>query len=378
MPDTRRMANFELLRLLAMLMVVCLHYLPHAEALTDVRLPGSGVQLLGNFLEALCIAAVNLYVLITGYFLSASRFRFRRIFLLLAEILFYALLIPVCLSAIGIPLSGRGVWSAWFYLFPVSMESYWFITAYVILYLFAPLLNAGLDALTEKQLRALILCLLFFYSFLPSLSPVRLTSDRFGYDAGWFFVLYLTAGYIRRYGLPRLEDPRRAAVLYFGSAAGIWLLSVLLHHIAYVRGSLLYYAEVPFHYNFILCFTAALGLFAWFRLLRVPEGAAAALIRRAAPLTLGVYLIHENIDIRDRWTGALEKLFGPVPQGILLPLHMLGCVLVLYLCCLAADGIRSVLFSRVGRALSRTWAARALERLDGLFDRTEMSGRKRE
>lgn len=361
----RRQANFELLRILAMLMIVCLHYLSRAGALTQAQTAASGMQKIGNLAEALCIPAVNAYVLITGYFLSASHLRLRRIAALLAEIWFYTLLIPPALKLLGIPLSGNDAWTVWSWLFPVSMESYWFMTAYVLLCLLAPFLNAGLRTLTKRQLGILIGMLLVFYSVLPSLSPVRMTTDRFGYDFGWFIVLYLTAGYLRRFGSGLLENPRFAATLYFAGAGGIWLLSLLLHDIAWKKGALLYYADVPFHYNFVLCLAAAVGLFSWFGALRIPEGRATVWIRRIAPLTLGVYLIHENREIRDRWLPTLTKFAGPVPENALFLLHMAACVVLLFVCCLFVDWVRSVLFDYAGRLLAASGAEERIRRRMG-------------
>ena len=122
-------------------------------------------------------------------------------------------------------------------------------------------------------------------------------------------------------------------------------------HLVSMRGALLYYANVPYHYNFLLTLTASLGLFYWFRGFHVPEGKAAEFIRRAAPSTLGVYLIHENIDIRDRWLPLMERFLGPVPRGGLLVLHMLICAALLYICCTLIDVVRRILFSRCGQGL---------------------------
>ena len=364
-----RMANYELLRIVAMFMVVCLHYLSNADVLTRTGAPAGTVQVLANLFEALCIASVNVYVLITGYFLSKSGFRFGRILSLMLEILFYTLLIPLVLSLIGIPLYAGNAWQLWFYIFPVSMESYWFITAYVILYLLSQLLNAGIEKLSGRQLKLVIIGLLFFYCFMPSVSPVRLTFDRFGYDFGWFIVLYLIAGYIRKYGMTRIDSLRKGAILFAGSAAGIWAISLILHYIAYNYRSLQYYADVPFHYNFILCLTSAIGLFFMFRNIRIREGVAAKLIRYAAPLTLGVYIIHENVDIRDRWLPSLTKFFGAVPQNGLIIFHMLICVLTVFVLCMAVDFIRSIFFAYVSRNMANTKLARKVDAIFGTKNR---------
>ena len=44
--------------------------------------------------------------------------------------------------------------------------------------------------------------------------PVMLATDRYGYDYGWFLFLFLTAAYLRKYGLPALERRRNALLLY--------------------------------------------------------------------------------------------------------------------------------------------------------------------
>ena len=169
----KRQANFELLRIISMFMVVSLHYLSHADALTVPGTEADGTQIFGDFLESLSICAVNVYVLITGYFQSQSDFHPRKLIRLLAEILFYTLLIPPVLMAFGIHPEAQNVWERWFWFFPVSMESYWFITAYVFLFILSPLLNEGLRALPEKRMREVLLLLLFFYNEFVCRSGLR-------------------------------------------------------------------------------------------------------------------------------------------------------------------------------------------------------------
>ena len=89
----RRIASIELLRIAAMLMVVTLHYISKTGALA---LPGdemTPVRYMGGLIESFCIVAVNVYVLISGYFLSAVPFKVSRGVRLLAQVLFYTLLI---------------------------------------------------------------------------------------------------------------------------------------------------------------------------------------------------------------------------------------------------------------------------------------------
>ena len=55
----KRMANYELLRILSMLMVITLHYLSHTGSLLEPGERAQGRQALGTFLESFCIVAVN-------------------------------------------------------------------------------------------------------------------------------------------------------------------------------------------------------------------------------------------------------------------------------------------------------------------------------
>lgn len=343
MEKAKRQANFELLRILAMFMVVCLHYLSKAGLLTKAGEPAAGTEILADLVESFCIIAVNVYVLITGYFLSKSKARPGRAVSLFLEILFYSLLIPVILMACGVTPVKEGFWGKWFYFLPVSMEHYWFMTAYVFLYLLTPFLNAGLEKLSRQGLKKLILALLFFTCFLPSVSPVALTTDHAGYDFGWFIVLYLIGGYLGRYGASRFEGRTRAVLLWTVSCLAIFGLTVLLHMISVRTGKLLYYAGEPFHYNFIFTLTGAIGLFLFVRTIKIPEGKAADVIRAAAPYTTGVYLIHAHLDVADRWLPAVSKLLGPVPENAWFLLHMLAAVCIVYVCCSMIDWVRSLL-----------------------------------
>ena len=66
-----------------------------------------GRQALGTFLESFCIVAVNVYVLVSGYFLAEAGFRLKRVFLLAGQVLFYSLAIPAVMLGVG-GLAGDG------------------------------------------------------------------------------------------------------------------------------------------------------------------------------------------------------------------------------------------------------------------------------
>ena len=63
-----RETNFDLLRIISMFMVVSLHYLSKGGVLLSFAQPFNGNTYLAYFIEMLSAPAVNLFVLLSGYF----------------------------------------------------------------------------------------------------------------------------------------------------------------------------------------------------------------------------------------------------------------------------------------------------------------------
>ena len=70
---TKRQGNFELLRIISMVMIVTLHYLKKGGLLSANE--GSVVYYFAWTLEALCLISVNSYVFISGYFTKTKTFK---------------------------------------------------------------------------------------------------------------------------------------------------------------------------------------------------------------------------------------------------------------------------------------------------------------
>ncbi|MBR5116670.1 MAG: acyltransferase family protein, partial [Lachnospiraceae bacterium] len=244
----RRDANFELLRILAMFMVIVLHYLAHGGLLPEADEPLSRDTITGSILESFCIAAVNVWVLISGYFLSRTGVSLKRLFKVILEVWFYTIIITsvMILTGNGIAVRG-GVYGILEAFLPISSEHYWFATAYVFMFLFSPLLNKGVIVLSRRQLKYTIIGLLFWFSIIKSFVPVALATDDHGYGFGWFLVLYLIAAYMRKYDVRILNSARGGLIVWLLSGAGILLLTVLTHTIHLSTGRLATWLGTPYH-----------------------------------------------------------------------------------------------------------------------------------
>ena len=94
MGKSKRQANFELLRICAMFMVVVMHWLFNSRSLPENGRPLDNIGVRAVFLESFCLVAVNAYVLISGYFLSEAHFSWRRVITVIAQTCFYTIFIP--------------------------------------------------------------------------------------------------------------------------------------------------------------------------------------------------------------------------------------------------------------------------------------------
>lgn len=363
-----------------MLMVVILHYLNHADLVLQLKEPATPVRITGSLIQCVCIVAVNVWVLISGYFLSNAEYRLKRILTVIAEVYFYTIgITAVMLATFSAHINATdSIYKAIQFLLPFESEHYWFATAYLLMVLFSPILNAGIRMLDRRQMKVTILGLLIWFSFIRSFVPVILVTDDYGYGFGWFMTLYLIAAYIRRYDVTIFSTKGKSLAIYLGSAAVGFVIEFLIYRAHVASGGLNYYFTMPTHYNFVFCLTGALGLFQFFRFVHVPEGAFSRIVRFVAPLTFGVYLLHEHLEVRTRWIDWMESFLGEIPRasvpGVLL--HLIASVGIVFLAGIFIDWIRGIIFAFLARVLRNTRFAGFIRDTDAAL-RTRMEGGKR-
>ncbi len=369
MQKNGRMANIELLRILAMVMVVVMHFLYYSGSLMEAGVAAGSRKIIGTLIEAFCLVAVNTYVFISGYFGVKSNFKISKAAALLCQIWFYSILIFLTLFALGIPTNGYGegrlnIYGLTSYLFPIETEHYWFATAYFMLYLLTPVLGTAVKNMSKRRLQITLGGLLILFCGIKSFSPIEFVVDNYGYDFAWFICVYLVAAYLGLYGSKFFE--KKGWMIYGLSALGSFLLQLLLWAVCQKSSSFAYYFTVPFHYNFILCLTGAIGLFYGFLQIRIKEGRLSQIIRKLGTLSFGIYLLHEHIDLRGIWYEFLGKVVNPGRnQG--LPYffaELFFCLFILFGAGILIDWMRSLLFAAAGNALGKTPLGKKIRELD--------------
>ena len=125
-----RDTNIDLLRIIAMLMVITIHCLGNGNLLGNSKIPTynlAGIRIL----DTLSLVAVPTFFIISGYYMSSYKINLKKIFLLYGRVVFYSLLLYFIGTLINIK---TNKFSAFF---PISSGSYWFVNAYFILYMFS-------------------------------------------------------------------------------------------------------------------------------------------------------------------------------------------------------------------------------------------------
>jgi len=175
-----RQSNIELLRCILMYLIVVLHFVAHNLMNADNPAGLSHKNFLGaNALLAVTECAVNCFVLISGYF--GIKLSLKKIVLFLLPIAFYELLI----STLFLPYKGS---------ISISPFNYWFVRPFFALMLFSPIVNKGLNALSKKALRNILIAGILFFVL-----PLESISGHAGRNITIFLYLYTVGFYIRNY-----------------------------------------------------------------------------------------------------------------------------------------------------------------------------------
>lgn len=350
----KRNGNIELLRLLSMLMVVFLHALGKGNLLVDLSKDGSVNAWISWILESLSICAVNVFMLISGYFLIKSEFKLKRLIELVLQVMFYALgTFLVCLVFKIETGNPKDVYNTLFSVFPVHMDLYWFITGYIVIYMLQPLIKAGVEKLSKKQFETMLILLLIYECAFKSVLPVRLEEDEFGYNILWLLIAFLIGAYFRMYGFRLLKNSWQGVLLYIVSSALVFIENTALQFVTGKTGRLSELEGVSTEYNHIFVVLAAVGLFAAFINAKEMKPSISKIVCALSPMALGVYLIHENWSFRYKWhewLGIKDSL--SLPTGAYLGRLFLS-VLAVMAVGLAVDYLRIILFKVIGGAFEK-------------------------
>lgn len=295
----QRISNFEVLRTLAMFSIVLLHCVGFGLAtdgncLFHLQTPITTFNsLLSQFILFATGVGVNIFVMITGYFMVMRTDSWKRIPKLWLQTVFYT-----CgMTILGV-VSGRVSPNLSVILdavFPIRASTYWFVSQYVGLMLIAPFLSAYLQKLSKQQYQKLLITLLVLNTSFAYFPYGDVYSG--GFTLLWFITLFIFSGYIRLFN-PFSHNNK------FGMYFLLWCISLTLIYFALVYlktwvvgNHLPMKMRAPLYNSFT--FISSLLLFVWAKNKTFSTSLIVKILVTLAPYTFGVYLFHEAKWLRE-------------------------------------------------------------------------------
>ncbi len=332
-----RLSNMELLRLVAMFMVMAVHanfFALHPPSAAEVA--GQPLQALTRTaLEGFSCVCVDVFVLLSGWF--GIRLKWRGFFGLVFQCLFFSFALYALAYALGwkerTPLDALCE--------SLKFGDYWFVRQYIALYILSPVLNLFVSRV-PRLWQVAALTAFFAFEFAADIAPGFCTFFGNGYTVWSFAGLYLLARHLRTFSYKFTALP---AAFHFA----LYFLLVAANVAAcflYAQDKALPVSPTLCIYSNPLVIGAALALLLGFSRLTLKSAA----VNTLAASAFAIYLFHKHPFVCGQY-------FLPTTKAIYA--HHSGfaylALIALYLLCvafvaIAADRVRIFLWRKICNA----------------------------
>ena len=336
-----RNSNFELLRIIAMLLITFCHFVAW-KYITSSVVP---VRWIANFLSDFGGLGDCLFFGITSWYMCASKPTFkksvRRIWQFEKQLWFYAIgsfcilfvLQYVCAKYTFFASKGELLKQGVNSVIPVISGLWWYPTAYVLFVLLHPFINKCLQAAGERAHRNLVLVSFAIWGIVPFF-PINMDLN-----VSLFIYQYILLAYVRWYHNDLLKSQKlRKKLLALGLCAGVGFDS-LVSIIGALIGWNHTYTYMNQAWSFPSLFTA-LGLLMW---AYQREERHLVVVNKIASATLAPFVL----SMYPQTAHALKAIFDALTdnmsfwQGIVLNI---GWVILIFAIGIIIDFIRQFIF----------------------------------
>ncbi len=270
-----------------MLLIVACHYVVNSEfsAWYDFN------HITGNmiFLQLFGFAGkigINCFVLITGYFMIKSQFKFKKLLKLYLEMKFYRWILYIIFV-----ISGYESFSIKGMVKPIFNIAYGvelgFTETFVFLYMLIPFINTMLLNLNRKLHLILIWILVFLYTVISTF----LFHNTYN-NLGWMITTYIIATYVKIYPSKWFEN-KKLYIWGIGVSVGLSWLSILVVDFVGSKVEFTNFYHMIVNEHKFLALLCSFSLFMLFKNIKIKQNKA---INTIAASTVGVLLIHANSD----------------------------------------------------------------------------------
>lgn len=349
-PEHKKQRNcgVDCLRIVAMFAIVLQHCILHSSILQEQNILSVKYGLV-DLVIFFCFGAVNTYLLISGYININTKYKPSRIMYLWIEVVFYNLVITIISTLI---LKTRVTADTILRIFtPLVHHEYWFFTRYTLLFLLMPIINMIAHKMSKKCYRIFLVVIYVLFCFVAPIVKKYTDIDIFilksGYSTVWFVAMYMTGAY---FGLHFTPEKRKKIAYLIGFV--VFSLFLYLDN-AFIPAFFKQYKNTEISctlsvYPYISPFTvpAVVFIFMLFINMKLKNG-----IKRFAcsvgPLTFGVYLIHDNLIIREYVVSKVPQILARNFENSLV-IWIVLCAMLLFSICLLIEFAVQFLFKKVG------------------------------
>ncbi len=366
-----RNSSVELLRLIAMLMIVAHHYVTMNPLIRHLDMePISGRLFVFEGIYALGKIGLVIFFLISAWYLCEERNPtirkgLKRSWILEREVLFYSLGFMLLFVVFRPDLISKKT-IVYSFIPTTSGLVWWYVTAYVLFLCLSPYITVGLRAIGKKAHGALCMFMLVVWGAVSGMLPFDMF-QLIGQSFIDFLYLYVLMTFYRWY----LDDwSRKTAWALVGAGVVLIMGSIV---VLQFLGSALHIDALRIHSHYLSskCVMVPVIMIG-FGLLLLAERRffVNKVINYLAGTTFGIYLIHSYPPVREllwhQWFVA-ERDYR-MPHAVL---RAAVSILIVFVGCMVVDCMRKALFSvtvdrnrggwfdRVARFVdSRTWVRR--------------------
>lgn len=333
----KRESQFEVMRTIAMFFVVVYHCLTHGiggeYGFSTSQVVSLSNLLFSDFMLVFCSIAVNLYVMVSGYFLVDLNFKLSRIVRTWVYAVFYSFFITIIFVSFHIiPFNIVTTVKSFF---PISTDAYWFVTQFLGLLILSPFLALIARKLSYRQYLYLLIGGAFIcLSIIPDFPLGKRYYVAHGNSIWSFAYLFFVSGFIKHH--VREQSIARLLTMLF--------LVIILVLVCEVIGG---YQQGFLHLFWMnyngLPFVLSVLVFMLIRQMTVPSNCFWNLLVRVAPYTFGVYLVHDHLLMRE-WLWKIVSLTSQCDK-LTFPLIVIGLCLTIFAICVFIDAVRKQIFS---------------------------------
>lgn len=339
--DSRvRNTNLELLRICAMLLIIAHHFVVNSGITEYYDFESISPNMIYlQFLGMWGKTAINIFVLISGYFMCTSNLTVKRFGKIYLEAKFYKIVIFIILLICGYEtLDFINVYKVLFgYWYGIGNS---FTSSFFAFYLFIPFYNILIRNMNKKQ----HLSLMGLSLFTNTIVGTFFFNKNVFSEPIWYMVLFFVAAYIRLYPARWMND-RKILITVLVICVGLAYASVLLVIFFGVHFGITNAYYMISDSNKFLAFMIGLFTFLFFNNLKVKYSRS---INSLAVTTFGVFCIHAN---SAAMRSVLWKDLLSVPEFYSVPLfglitYSIMCVLGVFAICSLIDMLRIIFFER--------------------------------